>query len=118
MNASRKRSASRRPRGVGLDEPDAVRHRRSGRPRAGSGPGDHRRVVVHPGDRPAGRGERDRQAPRADPELQDRTVRPGRQGEVEVEVARVVEQVDVVQPGERLGSGGGRLGLKGHRFGA
>ena len=48
----------------------------------------------------AGLGQRDRQPPGPDRELEDRAVGAVGQREVQVEVARIVDQVEVVQAGE------------------
>lgn len=53
----------------------------------------------------AGPRERDGQPPRAGAELEDRSACPGGQREVEVEVARILDEVEVVQAGQRRGLG-------------
>lgn len=53
-----------------------------------------------PGER-----QRDRQTAAAGSQLQDRAPGPFRQGEVQVQVARILRQVQVVQPGESRGRG-------------
>ena len=68
-----------------------------------------------PGDPVPGLGERDGQPPGPDGELEDRPAGPGGQREVEIEVARVVDEVEVVQAGERLG--GRRIGAVEHSLG-
>ena len=87
---------------VGLDELEAGRRVRAGGDGPRPGTGEHRRIEIDAGDRPAGRGERDGQPAGADGQLEDRAADPGGQGEVQVEVAGILEQVDVVEPGERL----------------
>ena len=84
------------PRSVASDRPAAVC--------AGSGAVEHRRVEVDPGDgdtRPATSGTASRPLPTAS----SRIGPPARsaEGEVEIEVAGIVGQVQVVQPGERRG---------------
>ena len=49
----------------------------------------------------AGLGQGNREAATADGQLQDRAVGTDGQGQVQIEVARVFDQVQVVQPGER-----------------
>jgi hypothetical protein len=49
----------------------------------------------------SGLGQGNREAAAADRELEDRPAGARGQGQVEVQVARVVEEVQVVQPGER-----------------
>ena len=83
------------------------------RPRPGSGgprrhsrgpiacPGEHGRVDVDAGDLVARLGQRDGQPPGPDRELEDRAVGAVGQREVEVEVARVVDEVEVVEACQR-----------------
>ena len=63
-------------------------------------PSEHGRVDVDAGDLVAGLGQRDGQPPAPDCELEDRAVGAVGQREVEVEVARVVDEVEVVQARE------------------
>ena len=61
-------------------------------------PGQHGRVDVDSCDLVAGPSQRDGDPSRSGGELQDRTAGPSRQGEVQVDVAGIVEQVHVIQP--------------------
>ena len=100
MNARPKRPGVRQPEPdeVGLDERQAIL---AGRPsRASPRAVQHRRVEVDAGDPVAGLGQRDRQPTGADGELEDRAVGALGQREVEVEVARVVDEIEVVQARE------------------
>ena len=65
----------------------------------------HGRIDVDRRDLVAVLGQRHRHAPRSGGQLEYRPAGPRRQGEVEVDVAGVVKQVHVVQPGQC----GGRL---------
>ena len=85
-------STSRRRRAV------AFPARSAGTP----GPGQHRGVEVHAGHVVAGGRERDRQATRADGKLEDPATGPGGQREIEVEIARVIGEIEVVQAREGL----------------
>ena len=93
-----------RPR-VALDEVEAAGDRRAGGRGCGAGPREHRRIEVHAGDVVPRRRERDGEAPAADGELQDRAAGPRGEREEQVEVARVLGQVEVVEAGERVGRG-------------
>ena len=66
--------------------------------------GQHGRVDVDRGDLVAGPSQGHRDSPRSCGEFQDRTAGPGRQGEVQVDVAGIVDQIHVIQP--RQGGGG------------
>ena len=97
---------------VRLDESEAVRRRRSGD--LGSRTIEHRGIQIHTRHPIPGLGERDGQAAAPDSEFQDRTIRPTGQGQIQVQVARVIGQVKVVQTsqGSRsvgVGSVHGRL---------
>ena len=110
MNARAKPPASGEPEveQVGLDELELP----AGSPRPGAlaGPGEHRgststAVTAWPAS-----GERDGDPAAARGQLEDRPVGAVGEREVQVEVARVVLEVEVVEPGERAGGGGiGRL---------
>ena len=52
-------------------------------------------------------GERDRDPPRPGGQLQDRAARPAGQGQIQVEVARILDEVEVVQAGQGPAGGGG-----------
>ena len=103
-------SGSREPEDVRLDELAVASRPPAARPRPRPGPVEHRRVDVDARDVVAGLGERDRQPSGAGGELEDRPAGPRREGEVEVEVARVVGEVEVVEPRERRGRGLGSAG--------
>jgi hypothetical protein len=68
-------------------------------------PGEHRGVDVDRGDLVTGPGQRDSEAARARGELEDGSVGAGREGEVQGEVAGVLDEVDVIEAGERVGLG-------------
>ncbi len=101
----------RQPVVAGLPEPDVERiadlEAEAGRgPRSGARsttprPLEHRRIAVDAGDRVAGAGERHGQATGADRQLEDRAAGPIGEGGVQVEIARVVGEVQVVEAGER-----------------
>ena len=94
---------------VGLDERRGVPSTSPpGGRRAAAGAVEHRRVEVDAGDPVAGRGERDGQPAGPDRELEDRAAGPLGEREVQVEVARVVDEVEVVQPREGGGGPGSR----------
>ena len=63
-------------------------------------PVEHGRVEVDAGDQVAGLGQRDGQPAGPDRELEDRTLGAIGQREIQVEVARVVDEVEVVQAGQ------------------
>ena len=95
---------------VGLHELDSVRALRAcrrlpvgGRARASPGSRSTRGDVV------AGGGERNRDPARAAAELEDRAARPRREGEVQVEVARILDEVEVVEAGEGAPNGARRV---------
>ena len=87
------------PDDVRLDEGQPVLAGGSAGPR-GARPVEHRRIEVDAGDEVARLGQRDGQPAGPDRQLEDRTVDPVGQREVQVEVARIVGQVEVVQPRE------------------
>ena len=60
-------------------------------------------------------GQRDGEAPGPGRELEDRSAGPSGEGQVQVQVARVLGEVEVVEPGERDGLGGRRRGQRGRR---
>ena len=93
---------------VGLDERQPVDDARGGR--AAAGALEHRRVEIDAGDLVAGLGQRDGQPPAADRQLEDRPTGAVGQGQVQVEVARVVGQVQVVEAGQRRRPWPGRGG--------
>ena len=70
-------------------------------------PGEHRRIDVDAGDEMAGLGQRDGQPPGTDREFEDRPVDAVRQRQIQVEVARIVGEIEVVQARE----GGRRRGV-------
>ena len=66
-----------------------------------SGTVEHRRIDVDGRHPVAGGRERHGQPAASGGELEDRPVGPVGEGEVQVEVARIVDEVEVVQPGQR-----------------
>jgi hypothetical protein len=107
MNASPKAAGvgQAQPDEVGLEEREPVRTAMSAGATAGTI--EHGRVDVDGGHLMTGLGERDREAAAARRELEDRAVGALGQREIEVQVARVVDEVEVVQPRE----GGRGLGI-------
>ncbi len=108
MNASPNRPASgqAQPDDVRLDQRQPVL---AGSPAHASACSiEHRRVEVDAGDVVAGLDQRDGQPAGPDRELEDRPVDPLGEGEIQVEVAGVVGEVEVVQACE--GSGGRGVG--------
>ena len=96
-------SGRRRSTQVAPRRASAGRGRAPARVGAPSGAVEHRRVEVDAGHVVAGLGERDGEPAGPDGELEDRAAGPPGQGEIEVEVARVLDEVEVVQAGERRG---------------
>ena len=110
MNASPKRPASGRRRPTRSASTRVRRSSRGGPAGALSGAVEHRRIEVDAGDRVARLGQRDGQPAGADGQLEDRAVGRVGQREVEVEVAGVVGEVEVVQAREgRRGRGVGSI---------
>ena len=70
---------------------------------------EHGGVDVDPRDVITLGGQRNRKPARTYAQLEDRPTGPPCEGPVEVEVARVVDEVDVIQAGERLRAGLGRV---------
>ena len=102
--------------GIGEAQPDDVRLD-EGQPILGGGPAgpfsspvQHRRIEIDAGHRVARLGQRDRQPAGPDAQLEDRALGPIGEREIEVEVAGVVGQVEVVQAREcRRGRGVGSV---------
>src|SRR5204863_1413979 len=88
---------------VGLDELDVRGDVAPGGGQPPTGAFEHRRVEIDTDDRVAGSGQGLGEAAAADAELEDRAARPAGKGKVEILVAGVVEEVDVVEPGEGAG---------------
>ena len=108
MNASRNVARSRQgqPEEVGLDELDPVAACRS-RPRRARSRArcEHRRIEVDGGD-PVTRPPRAGRDPAgACTELEDRAARPRRERQVQVEVARILDEVEVVEAGQGCADG-------------
>ena len=96
------------PDDVGLHQGQPVARRRAGSLGSRAGTTEHRAIDVDAGHGVAGLREWDGQPPAAHGQLEDRTIGPIGQGEVQVEVAGIVDQVEVVEPRE----GGRRLRVR------
>ena len=83
-----------------MDELDRVQAK-TGFRGAVAGTSQHRFVDVDRGDRVAGCRERDRETAGAGGQLEDRAVGPVGQRPIQVEIARILLQVEVVQARER-----------------
>ncbi|MCI0346465.1 MAG: hypothetical protein L0221_13635 [Chloroflexi bacterium] len=82
--------------------------------RAAAGPREHRGLDVERGHAMARQRERDAQATAAGRELDDGSAGALREREVELEVAGILDQVDVVEPRECLGLGVASARRAGH----
>jgi len=97
---------------VRLDELQSAAGAPAGRCGPGPGPLEHRRIEVHRRDVEPGRGERDGDPAAACRELEDRAAGAGREGPVEVDISRIVDEIEVVQAGQRAARRG-RLARRG-----